>query len=574
MLLDAKVCGEILLQLLNNVLDTAKLAGGQLEVSISTFSLREFLERMWSVTSEIIRKKGLYGVLALDINAPDNIDFDSHRMMQTMINLVSNAVKFTDKGFVKIYIEFVPGEELEDSQILPKYFSTQGLENRNSTLALPTEYENHWDLDEYKGFSEELLTFKVKKFGKTESLIIKQHKRLPSINELPSPKNANSVSSVLQNSSISQEETGYIRVEIVDSGCGMTSTQVESIFTKFNQVSNESTKRQVGTGLGLWITKELVNLMDGQIRAYSAPGFGSSFVFTLKSHSHPNRPVEKISPSNSAVASDDAEPMRCLVVEDSLYNQEVHRKLLECCRLKQIFTVSDGLEALELIKARGEGYFGLILMDLDMPIMEGRLACKCIRELEQARSWKPLKIAILTGYSEAKTKQELLNKEGPCKADYFLSKPASIGVLSKVVREVFPNSSNKGIRSIDKELLIVDDDMFNLVMMEKICKKLGLKCKTACNGEEAVAKYSQEGANIGLILMDCEMPLMNGYEATRRILDLAKKFDANKAPSIIGVTGHSKASHESKALDSGMSELMTKPVTVLQLEDLIKRKML
>ena len=106
MLKDAKVSGEML-QLLNSILDTAKLSARRLEVSRGYHKLREFLERAWVICAEIIRKKDLYGRLSVNIDVPDILEYDGHRMMQILINLISNAAKFTEQREVKMYVDFV-----------------------------------------------------------------------------------------------------------------------------------------------------------------------------------------------------------------------------------------------------------------------------------------------------------------------------------------------------------------------------------------------------------------------------------------------------------------------------------
>ena len=121
MLKDAKVSGEILLQLLNNILDTAKLSAGRLEVSRDYHKVREFLERAWVICGEIIRKKDLYGRLSVNIDVPDILEYDGHRMMQILINLISNAAKFTDKGEVKMYVDFVECDHIQTELMKPKH---------------------------------------------------------------------------------------------------------------------------------------------------------------------------------------------------------------------------------------------------------------------------------------------------------------------------------------------------------------------------------------------------------------------------------------------------------------------
>ena len=121
MLNEAKISGEILLQLLNNILDTAKVSAGRLDLSMHHQDIRGFLERAWGVCSEIIRQKKLYGCLAVNANVPERIEFDSHRLMQILINVVSNASKFTEHGYVKVFVDFKEGTEMWAEDMKPMH---------------------------------------------------------------------------------------------------------------------------------------------------------------------------------------------------------------------------------------------------------------------------------------------------------------------------------------------------------------------------------------------------------------------------------------------------------------------
>lgn len=554
MLQDAKVCGEILLQLLNNVLDTAKISSHQLEVSVGVCSIREFMEKMWIVCTEIIRKKRLTGTLCLDVNTPDYLDFDKHRLMQIMINMVSNATKFTDKGYVRIYGEFIPGTQIDPLDMKPKHLSRVGFSFTEFNMGLE-EFQNNKEFNERENYNFETLTAASKRFSKSTTDLSNRPSSLADVGE-----------------KINEERPGYLRIEIVDSGCGMTAEQTSSLFKKFGQVNEESQKRQIGTGLGLWITKELVEIMDGKIEVYSAANYGTCFVIMIKSHSRIVAPAMKRSTTGPSSQLNLKIDINCMVVEDIPYNQEINRKFLEKCGIGNILLVSNGREAIDLFMGKPSEYFAFILLDLDTPVLDGKEACQMIRNYEKEMGWKPTKIIVLTANTEPATQCELLDINGPYKADVFLNKPASYDTLLSTLKElnILENEECMSIRSDvkrKKKVLVAEDDMFNLDMMQKMLSALGLDCISAANGNEAVKAFELNRKDIGIVLMDCEMPIINGFEATEQLI---KNLDPGRQVPIIGLSGHSGHYYETKAKESGMEMLLTKPVSINQLRSLFK----
>ena len=440
MLKDAKISGEILLQLLNNVLDAAKVSAGRLELSVNTQSIREFLEKVWVVCSEIIRKKRLYGCLSVNVNVPDMLEFDHHRVIQILINTISNAAKFTDAGYVKLFVDFIEGSEIKMEDMRPKYFALQS-DGQYDTWGEEEINENPTEVFES-------LTLHLKKFQLDQDSFLKHAQKeiqIPALKNRGTAKDSRSWARFPTVPSHSRE--GYIRLEIVDSGCGISEKDIQNVFSKFNQVNGVKSKRQIGTGLGLWITKEIVELMKGKIELYSKAGEGSALVIMFKSHSvcSPSKQLQsqdedqvreqQIQQPKSTV-EENLSLQRVLVAEDILYNQEINRKFLQKCGITDITTVSNGKEALDVYLAMGQDYFDLVLMDIDMPVMDGKTAVELIRQEESRRNWPPVKIVFLTAYSESKTQQELLDKRGKYKANGFYSKPASLSTIQQILKGI------------------------------------------------------------------------------------------------------------------------------------------
>lgn len=570
MLRDARICGEILLQLLNNVLDIAKISSHQLEVSIGTSSVKEFMEKMWVVCAEIVRKKGLVGTLSLDLSTPEYLDFDKHRLMQIMINMVSNATKFTDQGYVKIYSEFVPGDQIDPIDMKPRHLSRVGCPFPESAMGIE-EYQNPKDFDERESCIFDTLTAASKRFMRG--------------NSADSTLSKNGVDDSLERRT--PEGPGYLRIEIIDSGCGMTAEQTSNLFKKFGQVNGEAHKRQIGTGLGLWITKELVELMDGKIEVYSAANFGTCFVIMIKSHSRlPCLPIKKSTAEDNGNTQSPRKEVNCIVVEAIAYNQEINRKFLEKCRISNICAVSNGNEAFELFKTKPPQYFSFILMDLDTPLVDGKGACERIRNHERELGWEPCKIIACTaGSDDDLTKTELLDANGPYRANGFLSKPASFDTILNTLKDLdiidkeeeciisrVSSKSDLKLKKDNMKVLIAEDDMFNLDMMKKMLNTLGFDCLVACNGAEAIKAFETNRKEIKFILMDCEMPILDGFEATRQISKIRDEDSSKSRVPIFGLTGHCGHIYETRAKENGMQMLLTKPISMNQLRSLFNNE--
>ena len=606
MLQDAKVSGEILLQLLNNVLDTAKVAVGRLELSVSSQLFRGFLERAWVICSEIIRKKGLDGCLSVSYSVPDTLEFDHHRLMQILINTISNATKFTESGYVKMFIDFEICAEIQQRDMKPRhkqFISESGNEREREA---PNEEE---EMSEKPRYSYECLTLSRRLFksaqrtliegpgDSTTTIHIPYTSRNPTIGQYDIIPDSNKVLSLRDKWHQPRPESlqGFIRLEVIDSGCGIQKKDLDSLFSKFSQVSRDTSKRQIGTGLGLWITKEIIELMEGRIGIFSAPNQGTALVITIKSKSSSSPASQAVKLSSSLVMKPSTvltptcpksfvniEPevlQRVLVVEDMPYNQEVNQRFLQKCNVQQILIANNGQEALDMYKkANEQQYFDLILMDIDMPVMDGKTATKKIREFEKERGWSPTSTVFLTAYAEAKTQSELLNPSGEYRANGFLAKPASLETIRRTLSKKGNKSQNtkttNGLRFPDRNqntILIVDDDPSNRIILSKMVDLCGYKTLEARNGQMALDLYEKNWKDIKLVLMDYEMPVMDGYEATRRMLLKHKKLAdiMKKEIKVYGLTGYVGKDNQQRCLEAGMKGVLEKPITIDRLRSLL-----
>lgn len=588
MLSEAKVSGEILLQLLNNILDTAKVSANRLDLSMLYQDIRSFLERAWVVCSEIIRRKKLYGCLSVNINVPEIVEFDSHRLMQILINTVSNASKFTDHGYVKVFVDFEEGPEICPEDMKPKHADSYGqiedCRNRTEQLIMLNQDE----FLEYPEQRYESLSTGKKKFTEDRDFHVKRT-REDSIHTPRKPDIMLKERGFTPDRANEGPKDGYLRLEIVDTGCGIKKNDLEMLFTKFSQVSDESSKRQIGTGLGLWITKEIVELMKGKIEVFSVPNHGTVLVMMLKCKSGQQLPrAQNHSQANAQI------PMcalikRALVVEDIPYNQEINCKFLRKCGVEEIFEASNGAEALALYTEKGREYFDLILMDIDMPVMDGKIATMLIRLHEANNEWRPTPVVFLTAFSEAKMQKELLDPNGVYKADRFLSKPTSQDIIKRTLVEIaeklqqrkrkLQHNATHNLRGqpndlgfgVDKLVLLIDDDPSNLSILSKMLVKCGYRALEASNAKEALELYDENCRNVNLVLTDCEMPGMNGIGVTKEIIARHRRAQLDQSLVIYGITGNVVPEHKLECLKAGMRDVLEKPITFDTLRTLILR---
>ena len=347
-----------------------------------------------------------------------------------------------------------------------------------------------------------------------------------------------------------------IRFDVRDTGIGIAPEVREHLFEGFRQADTSSTRKFGGTGLGLAISKQLVELMGGQIGVQSAPEAGSVFWFTAH--------FEKQAGSAQTAASVplDLCGLRVLVVDDNPTN----RHILHCqlSSWKMVPTcVSSGREALATLKkALDTKPFDLAILDMQMPEMDGLMLAQAIKE-DPATA--PLRLMILTSMGQIVTKE--VQKAGvaaclvkPVKQSLLYNQIASVvaGIPAPAQSrraEPHPTPPMKSAR-----ILVAEDNVINQMVTLGQLEKLGYHADLAVNGLEVLMALRKTEYQI--ILMDCQMPQMDGYEATRRI---RADTELARQPRIIAVTAHAMAGDSAKCLAAGMDDYLSKPV---KLEDM------
>lgn len=343
-----------------------------------------------------------------------------------------------------------------------------------------------------------------------------------------------------------------LKFEVWDTGIGIPDDKLSRLFKAFSQVDSSTTRKYGGTGLGLAICEKLVKLMDGQIGVQSEVGEGSTFYFTI--NTLPG--VSQGAPINQNEIAD-LRGKKILVVDDNMTNLAVLKRQFENWNLRPILTQS-GAEA--LVALQKDKHVDLVITDMEMPVMDGTMLAKLIKE-----SYPQLPIILLSSIGE-----EFKNDQRKLFTS-IMTKPIKQQVLSKQVftalrkrttaQEEHIVKAKLSVNFSDKypyEILIAEDNEVNQHVIKHILGKMGYRPVIVKNGKEAVDAMDDGQHN--LILMDMQMPIMDGLEATRVI----RSKDIEQ-PVIIALTANAMDSDQQLCLEAGMDDYICKPVKLDEL---------
>jgi CheY-like chemotaxis protein len=341
----------------------------------------------------------------------------------------------------------------------------------------------------------------------------------------------------------------------------MTAGQAARLFQPFMQADSSTTRKYGGTGLGLTISKRLAEMMGGEIWVESNPGQGSTFSFTANLGLGKEKAKKRYKPST------DLRGMKVLVVDDNATSRGILQELLESFSF-EVSVATSGEEGItELEDANADKPFELVIMDWKMPGMDGIEASKRIKNHKSLSKIPPIILVTAYGREEVMQQAEALGLEG------FLLKPLSPSMLfdatMQAFGEVVPEISRVAQRKEQEAealkniqgacVLLVEDNEINQQVAREILEGAGLNVALATNGQEAVNAVKEN--NYDAVLMDVQMPVMDGYTATREI----RKDDRFKELPIIAMTAHAMAGDEDKSLQAGMNGHVTKPIDPEQL---------
>ena len=351
-----------------------------------------------------------------------------------------------------------------------------------------------------------------------------------------------------------------ISIEVSDTGIGIPAEKRDQIFEAFAQADSSTTRRYGGTGLGLTIAKHFCEMMGGTIHVVSEPGIGSCFRVTAQFGLQNATAV-----SETVVPAGDGMPV--LVVTGNALNREVLADQLSArsVRVDHAQTGSDALAALHEASVRGEPYRRVIIDSLLADMSGIELACT----LQSDPDRDDFQIILLTAFGREIS--ELA--EGKF---YWLTKPirqsALLDCLAAGAVDVVPNTSGADEIAIPRSLgtqgmrvLLVEDSPVNLEVCVAVLESLGCEVETAKNGWHALERHAE--GEFGLIFMDCQMPEMDGYEATAEIR--RRETQSHRHTPIIALTGNVIEGARERCLAAGMDDYLAKPFTIDQMKTML-----
>ena len=360
-----------------------------------------------------------------------------------------------------------------------------------------------------------------------------------------------------------------IRFEVSDTGIGMTPEQQERLFRSFSQADASTTRRYGGTGLGLAITKQLVEMMGGVIGVESVPGEGSTFFFTLPFE---KRPVEiEAAPRLPA----DLEGLRALIVDDNATNRRLLRQQLSSWGIEngEAEDPQSALEELRSAAREGEPH-DLVILDMQMPLMDGM---ELAREIKADPAISATRLVLLTSVGQRGEGEEA--RQAGIEA--YLTKPVRQSELYDCLVTVIgepDEAASAGAKLVTRHalrekraagrsrVLEAEDNPVNQKVAARMLESLGYRVDVARDGLEALEALSK--ARYGVVLMDVQMPRMDGYEATKKIRE--REGSARRTP-IIAMTANAMQGDREKALEMGMDDYIPKPVKLEELDSVLKR---
>jgi signal transduction histidine kinase/CheY-like chemotaxis protein len=465
---------DALMTIINDILDFSKIEAGKLDLEVLDFQLDVSVEDSVVLLAEQAQRRGLELVSWIDDNVPLGVRGDPGRLRQVLVNLLGNAVKFSDHGEILLRVS---------------------LEREDATHA-------------------------------------------------------------------------WIRIEVKDQGIGIAPQTLKNLFEPFTQADGSTTRKYGGTGLGLAICKALVLKMGGEIGADSAPGEGATFWFTA-SFEKQERFVRTVPSSEGLVG------LQVLIVDDQPANRTIVQHYVRGWGMRPE-CASSGAEALALINERGgTDAFALALLDMQMPGMDGISLAQRIKF--DARLQMPL--ILLTSLSElniCKGERQRLFADCLTKPiaklqllNCLLSALARPGDLAPPAAEG-PGPSNLSTRELTPErpirILLAEDNAVNQKLALLQLRQLGFRADAVANGLEVLEACQRVPYDI--VIMDCQMPVMDGYEATRR---LRRQEQGPEHITVIAMTASARREDRERCFEAGMDDYMSKPVHKSDLAQVLDR---
>ena len=465
-----KFSAEALLRIINDILDFSKVEAGQLELEKIDFDLRDDLGNTVRTLALRAHEKGLELLLDVAPDLPATLIGDPARLWQVLINLIGNAVKFTEHGEISVLVE---NEELSEKSVT-------------------------------------------------------------------------------------------LRFTISDTGIGIPADKQPILFRPFVQADSSMTRRYGGTGLGLAISARLVEVMGGRIWFESQPNGGSQFHFTAQFGVQSEIAVKRL-----LLPPPSLENLRVLVIDDNDTNRRILRGMLLRWRMSSV-EVDGGPAGLEALRSAAEANdpFQLILLDVMMPDMDG------FAVLEQIHQEPAIDHPAILMLSSADRPGDIARARERGASAYLIKPVRASELLDMIVTALrLPTETSEvgvGVTPHESSILpggkvlrvlVCEDNVVNQLLAVRILQNAGHHVETANNGQEAVDRVCRE--SFDLVLMDVQMPVLDGFEATAKIRQW--ELGTDRHIPIVATTAHAFKGDRERCLDAGMDDYVTKPVRNLEL---------
>jgi CheY-like chemotaxis protein/HPt (histidine-containing phosphotransfer) domain-containing protein len=360
-------------------------------------------------------------------------------------------------------------------------------------------------------------------------------------------------------------EATTIRFEVADTGIGIAEDALQWLFQPFSQVDSSTTRRYGGTGLGLAISHQLAELMGGSVGVESEPGVGSTFWFTVRLEPEREQPRERIPEDHLA-------GLRVLIVDDNATNRTILEHQLAAWQMVTDSVASAPLALDRLRAAVDSGPYDLAILDQQMPDMDGLMLAKVVRAIPAIASTRLILLTSLGLWGDA-------DREAGAEVDAYLTKPVRQSQLFDCLATVMaPPASNAEASPIQESvvplprpsggprLLVAEDNAVNQRMAVHMLEKLGYQADVVANGAEAFTALDR--IPYPLVLMDCQMPEMDGYAATAAI---RAREGAERHTTIIAMTASAMPGDRDRCLEAGMDDYLAKPVREKELAATLAR---
>ena len=464
--------GSALLDIINDILDFSKIEAGKLELDVAPFCLRDLSRTQSNSRPSVRTARGWSWCAICRRNSRRRVCGDGQRLRQVIINLISNAVKFTERGEVKITVRY------EGSGLINSMFPLRGA-------------------------------------------------RIPA--------------------------------------SASSRRSCAAIFEQFAQEDSSTTRQYGGTGLGLAICKQLVELMGGQIGVASTPGVGSTFFFSLPLSTDPNAERDR----RTSVLN----RTRMLIVDDNSTNRQILRHHLASWGVV-VTEAHSGAQALQILDRALGGQFDVLILDGQMPDMKGAALASSIQARPQLVGLPMLMMSSALAAAP-------LAEHAPAGATAWLSKPVRRAQLHACLASLVTHQSRSADAASDasgqharvaaqnatrvsriRRVLLVEDNPVNQQVAQAMLQELGIEAVSAWSGEEALAKLTADRYEV--VLMDCQMPKLDGYATTSRFREWEKEHQRPRTP-IVALTANALTGDAEKCFAAGMDRYLSKPFTGEQL---------